>query len=42
MSRNGAIRKYLTKKELEDALNPSNYLGSSDKIVENAVRICRG
>lgn len=32
------VSKYLNKKELVDTLNPRNYLGVSDKIVDNIVK----
>jgi adenylosuccinate lyase len=35
---NPKVAKILKKKELEDALNPRNYLGVSDKIVDQVVK----
>jgi len=35
---NPKVAKLLKKKELEEVMNPRNYLGVSDKIVENVVK----
>jgi len=35
---NPQVAKILKKKELEDAMNPRNYLGVSDKIIDQAVK----
>jgi adenylosuccinate lyase len=35
---NPKVAKLLKKKELEDAMNPRNYLGVSDKIVDHVVK----
>jgi len=35
---NKMVLKLLTKKELQEALTPSNYLGVSDKIIDNIVK----
>jgi adenylosuccinate lyase len=38
LSENPKITKLLKKKELEDVMNPRNYLGVSDKIVDQVVK----
>ena len=38
LSSNKTVSKYLERKELEKALDPKNYLGVSDKIIDNIVK----
>jgi len=38
LQENPKITKLLKKKELEEVMNPRNYLGVSDKIVDQVVK----
>lgn len=38
LSSNKTVLKYLNKKELNEVLNPKNYLGVTDKIIDNIVK----
>jgi len=41
LSENEEIRKYLSRQEIHDALNPSTYLGLTEELIERVLKSCK-